>query len=280
MKRRELLLALAALAPCLAGHGLARAGEDGEARDAVERTGVLKVAVYRDFFPFSDASEGGIDVEIAQALADRLGAHLNLLPFDAGDTVNDDLRNMVWKGHYMGYGPADVMLHVPFDSVLSRQNEQVHIFSPYHVESMALAVDTARIPDWQGFEVFRGLKIAVDGGSYAAQIVLGLDNGAYRDNVVLSRTVRAAIEELKAGRVAAVMATRSELQAGGATALPYQLVDFNLPGAPQRSWAVGLAVKEERKALAARLSAAVKAMQDDGALAAIYARHGVRYVQP
>ncbi len=270
---------LLALLACLAALPAGVRAQDAPA-DAVVRTGILKVAVYKDNFPFSDVKDGGIDVDIAQALAERLGVKLSLLPFDAGENQNDDLRNMVWKGHYLGYGPADVMLHVPYDPVLGRQNENVALIAPYHVESLALAIDTKRIPDWQGFEVFRQEKIAVDGGSYSAQVVLGMDGGSYLDHVVISRSFAAAVQQLRSGAVAAVLGMRSELEAAGVSKMPYQLVGINTAGAPRRSWAVGLAVKRDRKELASRLSAAVKDLEADGSMARIFERHGVRYVQP
>jgi ABC-type amino acid transport substrate-binding protein len=260
----------------LAGRSWAQAA----AAEPLLKNGILKVAVYKDFFPFSDVKDGGIDVDLAQALADKLGAKLSLLPFDAGETLSDDLRNMVWKGHYLGYGPADVMLHVPIDAVLARQNENVTFFGAYHVESVMLSINSERIPDWQGFEVFSKEKIAVDGASVSAQIMLGMDGGRYREQIVNSRRVQEAIEELRSGRVAAVMATRSELQAAGLNKAPYQLVDISVPGTPRRSWAVGLGVRSDRKELAERLGAALKDLQASGTLAQIYERHGVRYIQP
>ena len=266
-----LLLALLAGAPAFAGEA---------AVDAVFKTGILKVAVYRDFFPYSDAKEGGIDVDLANALAERLGVKASVLPFDAGDNLNDDLRNMVWKGHYLGYGPADVMLHVPNDPGLARQNDKVLIFSPYQVEGVALAINPQRIPEWQGLEVFAHEKVAVDGGSFAAQIILGADGGRYLEHVVIERNIRAAIGQLTSGAVAAVMGTRAELEAGGASKPPYQMVELHLPGAPLRSWAVGLAVKNDRTELAERLKAAIQQMQADGSMSKIFSQHGVRNVQP
>jgi ABC-type amino acid transport substrate-binding protein len=265
---------------CLALGLAGRAWAQDAPLDPVVKTGILKVAVYKDFYPFSDVKDGGIDEDFAAALAQKLGAKLSLLPFDAGETLNDDLRNMVWKGHYLGYGPADVMLHVPIDAVLARQNENVAFLGAYHVESVMLSIDTRRIPDWDGFEVFSKEKIAVDGASFSAQIMLGMDGGHYREQIVNSRRIQDAIEELRAGRVAAVMATRSELEAAGLNKAPYHLVDVSLPGAPRRSWAVGMGVKADRKELAGRLAAALKDLQDSGALAKIYAQHGVRYIQP
>src|SRR5215204_3692717 len=96
----------------------------------VRERGALAVGLYNDMPPFH-AAGSGVDVELARALADALGVRLTLLPFNADDNMNDDLRNMVWRGHYLGYGPADVLLHVPVDRPLIDANPQVSIFAPY-----------------------------------------------------------------------------------------------------------------------------------------------------
>jgi ABC-type amino acid transport substrate-binding protein len=67
----------------------------------IAQSGGLKVAVYNEFAPFSNGG-AGIDIDLAQALANKLGLRLNLLPFPAAEDLGDDLRNMVWKGHYLG----------------------------------------------------------------------------------------------------------------------------------------------------------------------------------
>ena len=133
----------------------ARAEQDQEGAAV---SGTLKVAVYNDFVPFS-ANGIGIDIDLAQALADRLGLQLRLLPFKAGENLNDDLRNMVWKGHYLGYGPADVMLHVPVDRVLMVANDKVQIFAPYYRDSVRLVRSAKTVPDFDGFDSLAGKKI-------------------------------------------------------------------------------------------------------------------------
>ena len=103
-------------------------------------SGTLKVAVYNDFAPFAEKG-AGLDVDIAAALAKKMALQLSVLPFNAGDDVGDDLRNMVWKGHYLGYGPADVMMHVPVDASLANRNDKVTIFAPYLRESVRVVRD-------------------------------------------------------------------------------------------------------------------------------------------
>ncbi|MES9929292.1 MAG: transporter substrate-binding domain-containing protein, partial [Candidatus Thiodiazotropha sp. 6PDIVS] len=74
----------------------------------IHERGVLEVAVYADFPPFSYRSERGrivgIDVDIAQALAKRLGVVAAIRAVGADENMEDDLRNNVWKGHYLGGG--------------------------------------------------------------------------------------------------------------------------------------------------------------------------------
>ena len=125
--------------------GLAQANPDAlSALDKIKAKGVLTVAVYKDNPPFSEQA-GEVDVTLAQLLADELGVKLSLMPFDAGENMGDDLRNMVWKGHYLGYGPADVMLHVPVDRNFMQQNKQARIFGPYYRETVVLAHDRKQI---------------------------------------------------------------------------------------------------------------------------------------
>ena len=107
--RRLLLLGLSTL--LLTGHLPAHADEH---MDAIHKRGRLKVAVYNNFPPYSDAGKG-IDVELGRALAARLGLQAEIIGFQAGEDMGDDLRNMVWKGHYLRGEPADVMLRVPVD---------------------------------------------------------------------------------------------------------------------------------------------------------------------
>jgi len=112
-------LALGALGGLL-GVGSARA-EDKIGLARVRERGRLTVGIYNDLPPFHVKGQG-IEIELAKALAGTLGVEVSLLPFPADDNMNDDLRNMVWKGHYLGYGPADVMLHVPVDRPLMQDN--------------------------------------------------------------------------------------------------------------------------------------------------------------
>ena len=151
------------------GHAVAQTELTDLAR--IKASGALKVAVYKDNAPFSDGPANavtGLDVSIAEALATRMGLRLALLPFDAGENMNDDLRNMVWRGHYLGYGPADVMMQVPVDRYLMQRNRQVIVLAPYMRQQLVLAHDTRKIADVQSADDLKGQALAAQRGAAAA----------------------------------------------------------------------------------------------------------------
>jgi len=245
----------------------------------IQASGSLKVAVYTEFAPFSDHGQG-IDIDLAEALAKRLGLRLSLLPFPAGENLDDDLRNMVWKGHYLGYGPADVMLHVPVDKRLMAQNDKVEIFAPYHIETVRLVRSAQRVPTFDGVDSLLGKRIGVEKVSIAAMVMLGEGDGKFRDGVKIFPTATEALEQLKAGQLDAVLAQRSEIESviKGDAGFPLHEVVFQR--LPRAGWVVGMAVRKDNTDVAQRLQQAMNALADSGELKAIFARHGVQVVKP
>jgi ABC-type amino acid transport substrate-binding protein len=143
----------------------------------VKSRGRLVVGLYHDMPPFHQGGRG-IDVDIASALARALGVEFSPLAFNADENMNDDLRNMVWRGHYLGFGPADVLLHVPVDRPLMAANPRVEIFAPYYRERVMIARDRERVPVMESLAAFKGQRIAVAGQSLAGWLVIGADPGA------------------------------------------------------------------------------------------------------
>lgn len=245
----------------------------------IQAAGTLKVAVYHEFPPFSD-NGAGIDIDLAQALAKKLGLKLSLLPFPAGENLNDDLRNMVWKGHYLGYGPADVMLHVPVDKLLMAANDKVEIFAPYHVEAVRLVRSARAIPAFDGIDALDGKRIGVEKVSISGMLMLGEGDGRFREQVRIYSTAQEALQKLKAGELDAVLANRSEIEAvmKGDPVFPLNEVTFQR--LPKAGWAVGLAVRKDDLEIAKRLQNAMNELSASGELKAIFAKYGVQVVKP
>jgi ABC-type amino acid transport substrate-binding protein len=253
--------------------------QEGSLLDQARKRGTLRFALYNDFAPFSDQGKG-VDVDVASALAARLGVKMQALWFDAGEDMDDDLRNMVWKGHYLGYGPADVMMHVPVDRDYMARNDKVMFFAPYHRERYGIAFDTARIPKLESMAALENQPIGVQGDTLADTALLGADAGRYRAGVRHFNEVDEAVAALRAGQVAAVLAQFGELEGALKGAKGFEIVPPPIPMLYSRQWAIGLAVKAGQEDLARSLQAAINAMAEDGELARIFASHGVNLRKP
>ncbi|MDZ7813213.1 MAG: transporter substrate-binding domain-containing protein [Ideonella sp.] len=244
--------------------------------DKLRGLGRLTVAVYNDMPPFHVAGKG-IEVDLAEALAQALGLKLSLLPFNAAEDMKDDLRNMVWRGHYLGFGPADVMLHVPVDRPLMEANKQVQVFAPYYRERVMLARRLADVPQGDSLDALKGKKIAVPGQTLAGWLLIGADGGAYRNQLLtkLKDGVEAA-QALQRGEVAAAAGQASELESVLAGDDRFAIDPLPVPRMKE-GWAVGCAVKAEAQDLAQALQAAMNGLASSGKLAEMFAQARVKW---
>jgi polar amino acid transport system substrate-binding protein len=267
-----------ALAFHLAPLAAADAGENS-ALARIQQRGTLTVALYRDFAPFSDKGQG-IDVELAQALAAKLGVKMSPLWFTAGERVEDDLRKMVWLGTPIGYGPADVMMHVPVDRNFMARAKQVNIFAPYHRERFAIGRQLEKLPTLDSLEPFEKLSLAVEGDSMGALVMSSADNGRYREKLKIFKNAEEAIEALKSGTAVAALAQQGELEGilGDDSRFAIDLPPH--PVLRLRQWMLGLAVKAESEDVAKALEGAMNELLADGTVKSIMQRHGVKHRQP
>ena len=103
----------------------------------------------------------------------------------------------------------------------------------------------------------------------------GVLHGRLRSNVVHFRSVREAAKSLGEDGVAAVMAPLGELEGALAGDTRFVIDEAKLGELNPKSWPVGMAVKADADELAAALSGALAELQQEGTVAAIFARHGV-----
>ncbi|CAN7758399.1 transporter substrate-binding domain-containing protein [Variovorax sp. LjRoot84] len=241
--------------------------------ERVRERGALTVGLYHDMPPFHVGGQG-IDVELARALAESLGVKLSLLPFHADENMNDDLRNMVWRGHYLGYGPADVLLHVPVDRPLMEGNPQVSIFAPYYRDQVVMARQLERVPRLETLSQLGADKVAVPGQSLAGWLLIGADGGAYRSQLITqwkdgAETARALLR----GEVAVAAGLASEMESVLRGDPRFAIAPMPSPRAPRDGWAVGMAVKRDATELAQALQRAVNEIAAGGRLRQIF-EHG------
>jgi ABC-type amino acid transport substrate-binding protein len=243
--------------------------------ERVRERGALTVGIYQDMPPFHSGGKG-IDVELAQALAESLGVRLSLLPFHADDNMADDLRNMVWRGHYLGYGPADVLLHVPVDRPLMEANPQVAILAPYCRDRVAIARRLDRVPRLDTLSQLADGRVAVPGQSLAGWLMIGADSGAYRNQLITQwKDGTEAARALLRDEVVAAAGLASELESVLRGDARFEITPLPSPRAPRDGWAVGMAVKRASTELAQALQGALNELAASGRLAQIFERGNV-----
>ncbi|MDV7339345.1 transporter substrate-binding domain-containing protein [Terasakiella sp. A23] len=246
--------------------------------------GEISIAVYRDFPPFSYKEKGkmvGVDVEIAQVIAKEFNVRLNLIQQTADENVDDDLRNAIWKGHYLGGQVADVMLHIPYDKALEKRNELIVLLAPYFQEDMVVARDIKQVGKDATLAVYRYEKIAVELDSLADMYLTGAFGGSIRNNVVHYTNIYDGAKELKAKKTAGMMGPRSVVEGSlGDKQSDYDIGKVPTPGLSKDTWLLGLAIKTDYRQLGYAVTDIIAAMIADGRMEAIFKKHGLTYIKP
>ncbi|MBA1304713.1 MAG: transporter substrate-binding domain-containing protein [Pseudomonas sp.] len=262
--------------------------------DDIIESGVLKVAMYENFPPYSYQQDGqprGVDFELAQKLAEGLGLKLEVLWVTPDETLDDDLRNFIWKGHYLRRDVlADVMLRVPYDREFSYKrnelgeliNELVVMFGPYQRERWQTAYDDRRIADVPSVAVFQYHPIGVEVDSVPSFYLSSVFEGRLAKNLHHYPSVQQAFAALMEGEVDATMAMRGEIewlmaQAGDSH---LKLAENAYPNMGKQVWDLGMAVHESNRQLAYALEEVLEPLILEGGMEKLYAKHGLHYELP
>jgi len=253
--------------------------------DAKITSGILKFAAYDNFPPYSYQAENGkaegIDVDIARALAEELGLKANIRLVFADESLGDDLRVYVWKGHHVTGPPSDVMLHVPYDENLIKQEDKVNFIAPYSEEQVVVAADPDQLGNNPQITSFFSNKIGVERVTMADGYLLGAFRGQMRNSVVHFYSIGEAIQAMVNKELTAVMGTRTEIEAElGDAKDNYQIGLMAMPGIAKPSWDLGLAVKATNEALTNSLKTAMDKLILDGTIKKIFNKHGTSYHIP
>jgi len=282
MQRRSFVAAALALGLSPLAHA-----QEKTAMEKIRASGVLKIALYKDNAPYSDgnmAKMAGLDVSLGEALAKALQLAPSLMPFDAGENMGDDLRNMVWKGHYLGYGPADVMLHVPVDKYFMGENRQAFIFAPYVREHLVVLSNPKLLGAVHSPEDLEGKKVTVEQGTGAASAMMGYKGGLLSGRVSLYKNGIDAVKTVLNGQADAAFVSLAQAEAAlfelKLDRKDWAFSKLSMPGVPPNGWPLGMAVKADNKELATLLDNAMDAMRSSGELLAIFQAHGLTLAAP
>ena len=247
----------------------------------VKELGVLRVVVYKDNRPWSWEDGGelvGLDVDLAHALAAKLGVRADVAELVADESVDDDLRHGVWKGGLLGFAPGDLMLHIPFDRTFAARNDQVAIVAPYYRESFRFA-GTQNVIDLEAPPTgWRGHRLAAELDSIPDFYLIGSFGGILAKDVAHYPSGSDAVAAVAAGKADAVLASRAQIEEGlhrgaaGLTVRKGPLPAFTSPG-----WDIGMAVKENSRTLGDAVEEIVSTMAASGEMKALFAPYGVEW---
>ena len=255
--------------------------------DQVVADGTLRVAVYGDNAPFSDAGTGkarGIDADLAQAIADRLKVKLDLRVVDAGENVDGDLRLNRWRGDLAGTPLADLMLHVPTDRQLALRNEQVFFTAPYVEQEIAFAYRKDALEGFDRLDDIGDRTVALEGTSAADLMLLTAQGGRFRPNLKHYKSFAEAATAYLAGEAPILAGTRAAIEAAlFAAKAPKDdnpIATIPSTGLVKTRWEIGGAVRTDSRDLAYAVGDAITALNADGGLKAICETYGVTYTPP
>lgn len=290
---RAFALLVSAIACCL-GLMFQPARAQVRTYDSIIAAGVIKVAVYQDFPPYSfqvDGQARGVDVDLATALARALGVRLELMWAPPGEKLDDDLRDLIWRGSPLrGQQLADVMMRVPYDKDFSQkrndvgelENDHVVMFAPYQTERWQVAFDRTRLDAVPSVAVFAEHPIGVEIDSVPSFYLTSIFNAQLAGSTHHFPSVQEAFVAMRDGKVDAVMAMRGEVdwQLHQAHDRQWSLAENAYPSLGRQTWEIGMAVHESNRQLAYAIEEALETLIREGEVQRIYAAYGMRYDVP
>ncbi|WP_370279988.1 substrate-binding periplasmic protein [Pontibacterium sp.] len=270
--------------------------------DDVISSGYIAIGLYKNFPPYSFKQNGqpaGVDVEIGKRIAAKLGVEFRPHWITPDENLEDDLRNNVWKGHYLDKDEeqplamkklADVMMRVPYDrefafrreSTGEMAHEQVVMFGPYQRESWRIAFDGRKLDEVSTVAVFQYHPIGVEIDSLPAFYLTAAFGGRMRDNARHFMNVGEAFEAMQNGKVDAVMGMRAEIdwQLFKAKNPNYRIGENGFPMMGKQKWDLGMAIKSTYRQLGYAVEEVVDRMIRNGEMAKVYEQYGLTYELP
>lgn len=266
---------------------------NARALDEIVKEGELIVAVYEDFPPYSykkDGLEIGIDIDIAKAIAKKMKVKAKFYWTGSDENLEDDLRNVIWKGHLIHRTKADVMFRIPYDYEFIRQtdkstgelsNELVVMKSPYHAERWVIATNKDKIPEINSLAIFKYHKVGVELDTLPDSHLSSSFRGMLSTNVKHYRNIQDAVNDLKNGKIDAVAGLKSQLQ----FMLDYsnnkdkyyisEKIDY-----VKSIWDIGVAVRTDFRALSYEIDGQMLNLYKDGTIKRIFEKYNVEYEEP
>lgn len=283
MKLLTLIIAFLLLPLCSS----ARSIED------IQASGEIIIAVYNDFAPYSYMENGeakGIDIEIGKAIAESLNVKPKWYFTNSDENLDDDLRNLIWKGNIIHKNRADVMLRVPYDYDYMRETDattgglrtdMVVIKSPYHAEKWVIVTHKETIPSINTMGIFAYHTIGVELDTLPDKHLSMLNRGLLRKNVKRYAKYGDAVQDFKDGKIDAISGLQSQLE----FLLDYKnnqdkyYMTKEVLGI-KSIWDLGIAVRTDYRELSNHIDGVITKLYQANTLQTIFDQYHVMYTKP
>ncbi|MDO9306166.1 MAG: transporter substrate-binding domain-containing protein [Sulfuricurvum sp.] len=259
----------------------------------IQTSGEIVIAVYNDFPPYSYIENGeakGIDVDIGKKIAKSLNVEPKWYFTDSDENLDDDLRNVIWKGNPVHKTRADVMLRVPYDYDYMRQTDattgalqtdMVIIKSPYHAEKWVIVTHKESIPTVNTLGIFAYKTIGVELDTLPDKHLSMQNRGLLRKNVKRYAKFEDAVKDFKTGKLDALAGLKSQVE----FLLDYKKnqVQYYMTNDVQgikSIWDIGIAVRTDARELSYHIDGLITKLHKDNTLKKIFDTYHVTYTKP
>ncbi len=253
----------------------------GKSYDEILDRGWMSLGVYSNFPPWSFKRDGklvGIDVDIGREIARIIGVDARIEELPAGENVDTDLRNFVWKGPVIGGSVVNVMLHMPYHQELQVRNNLVVLTGKYASESLGLGYHRNRAGST--LAAFRFATLGVEIDTLADHLALEVYGGTLTSNLKHYPNVTSMKQDLLDGEVDGVFAQKAEVEHLTREMPNFDTVVPVLPGYGSPSWQIGVAVHHPYRALGYAVDDAIAELIANGRIQQIFASYGVSWNAP
>ena len=253
----------------------------GKSYDEILDRGWMSLGVYANFPPWSFKRDGklvGIDVDIAKEVAKFIGVEPRIEELPAGENVDADLRNFVWRGPVIGGSVVNVLLHVPYHQELQIRNDLIVLTGKYTAGSLGLAYHQKRAGST--LAAFRYATLGVEIDTLADHLALQVYGGSLTPNVKHYTNISLMKQDLIDGVLDGVLAQKAEVEYLTQDIPNFETVVPVMPGYGSPSWQVGVAVHHAYRALGYMVDDAMAELIASGRMEQIFASYGVKWVAP
>jgi polar amino acid transport system substrate-binding protein len=197
--------------------------------------------------------DGGLDIDLMTAVAEKLGTGVEFVPYQGAD----------FNGIFDALNAKDFDCVAAGTTVTPEREKKAAFVPPYLISGQSLAVDSRRLPNVHSVDDLEGLTIGVQQGNTSGPIAekLVADGRAARVKVYDYGSIRAALDDLTTGGCDAFMKLGPVL-----TELVKPIADAEVVQRGISTENIAIAVGLGDQELLARITVAQAELEEDGTL--------------